>query len=150
MPLDITLATSLTEQLNEAFAAIGRSGATTIPSGRPNAAETAAYEYHVASHLLRIAETRRKRAHAAAVKAGVMFDHEKQPEPVGTERVVYAGQLVEVSVTVAAPIVGLDHLAFVVGLLEAGVKASLVRRLQAKYATETRASHRFTSSLVTG
>ncbi len=149
MPLDVAAATSLTERLNEAFAAIGASNGT-APPRKVNAAEAAAYEYHVSSHLLRIAETRRKRAHAAAVKAGVMFDHERAPEPVGTERVVYAGALVEVSVTVAAPVQGLDHLAFVVGLLEAGVKPALVKRLQARHATETRPSHRFSSTLVTG
>ena len=148
MPLDVARATSTTESLNGAFREIGYGPGTAMPHCRVKH-EPAAWEYHVASHLLRIAETRRKRAHAAAVRAGVIFDHERAPEPVGTNRLVYSGPLVEIGVAVAAPIEGIDHAGFVADLLRAGVKPALVKRLTTKHTTETRPAHKFTSSLRT-
>jgi hypothetical protein len=114
------------------------------------AQEESAYEYHVASQLSRFAEARKRKAHAAAVKAGVMFDHLKDPMEPGTAQVVYAGAVIEISVAVGQPVAGIDHDGFVEGLLLAGVKLSLIKRLSARHATDTRPAHTFTSSLVTG
>ena len=148
MPLDASQAIGKTDAINAAFASIGYVNGSAMPRCR-RAKELVAWEYHLASHLLRVAETRRKKAHADAVKAAVIFDHEKFPEPVGTNRLVYAGEVVEISVSVAAPIAGVDHVAFVVDLLKAGVKPALIKRLTAKHTTETRPAHKFVSSLVT-
>jgi hypothetical protein len=109
----------------------------------------AALEYHDASVGLRDAEARRKKATAAAVKLGVLPDHERFPLPVGTSQVVYADGLLVISVTVLEPIAGIDHAGYVADLLKAGVKPALIRRLDKKHRTETRPAHRFSSSLVT-
>jgi hypothetical protein len=109
----------------------------------------AAFEYHEASLGMRAAETRRVRAHAAAVRAGVLPDHLKHPMPVGTNEVVYADHAVSISVLVYAPIVGLDHGSFVADLLKAGVKPALIKRLMAKHTTETRPAHKFITAAVT-
>jgi len=108
----------------------------------------AAWEYHEASLALRADEVRRTKAQAAAVKAGVLPDHLKFPRPVGTNEVVYADGVLVISVTVFAPIAGVDHAGYVEDLLKAGVKPALIKRLDKKHRTETRPAHKFTSSLV--
>lgn len=115
-----------------------------------DAQEASALEYHVASQLNREADARKKKAVAAAIRSGVLFDHLKEPMEPGTSQVIYSGRSVEISVAVGQPIEGVDHDGFVDGLLAAGVKPALIKRLAAKHATETRPAHRFTSSLVAG
>lgn len=167
MPLDATGILTKTEAINGAFHAIGFAGDTTIPRVRTPAKgkakapaakkrgadaasgkTLAAWEYHVASQLLRIAETRRERAHEAAVKAGVLFDHKAKPEPVGTLRVVYAGAVIEIRLQVVAPIEQLDPVGFIADLGKAGVSLAVLKRLSAKHTKIMRAAHKFTSSLV--
>jgi hypothetical protein len=87
MTLDAAKANALTAAISAAFAAIGTTAATKMPPSKRNT-EAVAWEYFVASLLARLAEGRRKRAHAAAVKAGVLFDHEKQPLPVGSNALI--------------------------------------------------------------
>jgi hypothetical protein len=71
------------------------------------AQEESALEYHIASQLNREAEARKKKAIAAAVKSGVLFDHLKEPMPAGTNQVIYSGNSVEISVAVGQPIAGI-------------------------------------------
>jgi hypothetical protein len=144
MPLTAAKANDLTEALNVAFAAIG----DTMPRSKGNL-EPLAVEYHVASHLARIADARKKKAQSAAVKAGIMFDPEKQPMPVGSNALVYAGEVVEIAVSVTTPASRLDQPAFVADLEKSGVKLPLINRLLNKYTVENRAPHKFVSSLVT-
>ena len=146
--LNVLKANAKTGAINDAFAAIGRTDPTDMPRSKLNT-EPAAWEYHVASHLLRLAEARKKKAHAAAVKAGVIFDHEKEPMPVGTNTLTYAGNVVEISVAVTTPSTRLDAAAFVDDLAAAGVKRALLERLTGEHTKESRAPHKFTSSLVT-
>jgi hypothetical protein len=154
MPLDATRATSKTTAINDALAAIGVEGDTAMPRckarGVALAEERAAYRLFVAGHCRRRAETEWNAALALAVETGVIFDHREDPEPVGTDRVVFAGLVTEIRVTVAAPIAGVDHAGFVADLLKAGVKPALIKRLTGKHATETRPAHSFKPSLVTG
>jgi hypothetical protein len=147
--LDTLRANARTAAINEAFAAIGAAGDTKMPRAKGNT-EPLAWEYHVSAHLLRIAEARKKKAQLAAVKAGVMFDPEKDPRAVGTHAVVYAGELVEIVVDVTTAQSRLDAVALFDDLVFAGVKRALIDRLVARHTHENRAPHKFTSSLVTG
>jgi hypothetical protein len=146
MPLDVAAANTRTQAINEAFPAIGTIGATRMPANGNNR-EPVAWEYHLASHLLRIAETRRKRAHAATVKNAVMFDHEKAPMAVGTNALVWVGNIVEISVLVAAPIVTVDHAGLVADLLKTRVDLKLIKRLVGKNRVEMCPAHKFISAL---
>ena len=148
-PLEVSDVVARTEAVSAAFAAIGRTLDMGIPQARDDPREQLAVNYLDATLLLRLAEIRRKAEHRACVKGGVLIDHEKAPEPVGTNRLIYSGSVVQITLTVAAPIVGIDHAAFVEDLLKAGVKPALIKRLQAKHATETRPAHKFTPVLVT-
>lgn len=148
MPLDAAHSIAKTDALNTAFAAIGTSADTAIPRSKRNQ-EPLAWEYHVASHLLRRAEARKSAAVKAAVKAGVIFDHEKAPMPEGTNALVYAGDVVEISVAVTTPATRLDAPALFDDLEKSGVKRTLIDRLAGKHTHENRAPHKFTSTLVT-
>lgn len=153
MPSSTATANSKTASINDYFRQIGKADGSAMPrwKGKPTmlTAALAAWEYHVASHLLRIAETRRAAAITAAIKAGVLFDHSKAPLPVGTNRIVYAGAIVEITVSVAAGVEGVDHTAFVADLIKAKVDPKLIGRLSNRHKTETRPAHKFVSSLVT-
>jgi hypothetical protein len=147
---------SVTEAVAAAVAAIGLAGATAMPrctvAGRKLAQAVAAWEYHIASLGLRLFETRRKKAHAAMVKAGVVPDHEADPEPVGTDRVCYAGPVVEIRLTVAAPIEVFSLPGFMADLSASKLDAAAlrsVRRMVAKHTYESRPAHSFRASLVT-
>jgi hypothetical protein len=149
MPLDATAANALTARINDAFAGIGTQAATAMPPSKRNN-EPHAWEYHVASHLLRIAEARKKKAQAAAIKAGIMFDHEKAPLVPGTTKQVYAGDVVEISVAVTTPQSRLDHAALIDDAEWTAPQRNLLLKLIAKHTLASRPPHKFTASLLTG
>ncbi|HEY3845858.1 MAG TPA: hypothetical protein VGL95_01950 [Acetobacteraceae bacterium] len=146
--LDVAGANAKTTAFNAEFALIGNTGDGRMPRSKKNT-EPVAWEYHVASHLLRVAEARKKKAHAAAVKLGVMFDHEKSPLAVGTEALVYAGDVVEIAVSVTTPGTKLDPVELGVALVKAGMKLAVVEKLFTQCTHDQRAPHKFTSTLAT-
>ncbi len=146
--LDATNAVIKVGMINAAFAEIGVTANTVMPCSRKNT-ERLAWEYYVASHLLRIAEARKKLAVKAAVNAGIMFDPEQQPMVVGTNALVYAGDVVEISVSVATAATKLDITGLFADLVTHRVKRELLDRLAAKHTKTHRAPHTFTSSLAT-
>lgn len=148
MPLDAARAAAKITAINNAFASIGTSGDTKMPVSKKNT-EPVAYEFYTSAHLARIAEARKKKAHAAAVKAGVIFDHEKDPQPIGSNTRVYAGDVIEIACSVTTPATRLDADAFVSDLEKAGVKLALLNRLRNKHTHENRAPHKFTASIAT-
>lgn len=115
---------------------------------RKPAAGLAAMRVYDAQTGRRDAEKEWDLALAGAVKAGVIPDHLASPEPAGTNRVVYADDSMQISLSVVAPIVGINFAGFVAGLVKAEVDPKLIARLTRKHRTETRPAHRFTSSLV--
>jgi len=147
--LDAPSANAKAAAINESFAAIGGTGDTRMPRAKGNS-EPIAWEYHVASHLLRLADARKKKAQAAAVKAGVIFDHEKQPLCVGTNALVYAGEVVEIVVSVTTAATRLDTAGLFDAFEKAGLKRALIDRLVAKFTSDNRPPHKFVSTLVTG
>lgn len=148
MPLDATKANAKTEALNDAFATIGMSGLTLMPRSKGNL-EPLAWEFHVAAHLVRLADARKKKAQAAAVKAGVMFDPEKQPMAIGTNALIYAGEVVEIAVSVTTPATRLDQDGLIAGLEKAGMKREKINALINANTYENRAPHKFVSTLCT-
>lgn len=135
-----------------ALAGIGTAGDTAMPARRgSNSAERiderAAWRLFVAGAIRAHGEKEYKAAMAGAVDAGVIFDHKADPEAAGTDRIVYAGAVVEIRVTVTSPRRGVDHDAFVVDLAKNGVKPALLARLAAVHATETACPHSFKATL---
>ncbi len=152
MPTTAMRTRTKADTINDRFLSIGKADGTAMPKwkGKPAmlTAALAAWEYHVSSRLLRIAESRRDKAIAAAIKAGVLFDHFKKPRPVGTHEIVYSGAIIEIILSVSAGTPGVDHDGFVADLVKAKIDPKLLRRLATKWAIETRPAHKFVSSLV--
>lgn len=146
--LDVPGANAKTKAITDAFADIGVSIETSMPRSRGNK-EPLAWEFLVARELKRLADARDKKAVREAVKAGVMFDPEKQPLVTGASAVVYAGDVVQISVDVGTPQARVDTVELVADLIAAGVNRAMLTRLVAKHTHESRAPHRFSGSLVT-
>lgn len=146
--LDAAQANAKTEAFNKAFASIGGEGDTKMPRCKRNT-EPVAWEYHVAAHLLRIAEARKTAAVKAAVRLGVMFDAAEQPMVEGTHALVYAGDVVEISVAVTTAATRLDPVELGVALVKAGLPVQAVEKLFRRCTHANRAPHKFTSTLIT-
>lgn len=153
MPFDAPRAVAKTQAITDHFTEIGTVAGTGMPrttlKATPLARAVAAWKLHIAGQLRRLAESAWSAALAGAVKAGTIPDTTKNPEPVGTDRIVYAGQSVIVRLVVVKPILQVDHAGYVADALAAGVDAKLLRRLEKKHTSETRPAHRFSTSLAT-
>lgn len=149
MPLTVAAANAKTEAINDAFADIGYANGTAMPGKRRSNTEQIAWEYHVSSHLLRIAEARRATAIKEAIAAGVIFDPEKEQMEPGTNALFYTSDVVEVAVSVATPLERFDRLAFIADLEKAKVPAKTLLRLARKHTTEHRPAHKFMARLAT-
>lgn len=146
--LDAVAATKKIAAINEEYNLIGRANGTRMPRSTKHT-DKIAWEYHVASHLARIAEARREKAHREAVKLGVLFDHRKEPLPEGTDQLIYAGDIVEIAVKVTTPADRLDPTELGVALVKAGVAMKTVEKVFRACTHQTAAPHKFVSSLVT-
>lgn len=145
---DLKRANAMIAALNTAFAEIGNVGATVMPKARKNL-EPIAWELYVATHLLRIAEARKKKAAERAIRAGVIFDHEKEPLEEGTNSLIYAGELVEIAVQVGTPQTRVDPVGLGAAMEKSGISAKVVARLVAANTVATRAPHKFQATLIT-
>jgi hypothetical protein len=147
--LDVWHADAKTGAINDMFDAIGSKGDTRMPRSRLNT-EPVAWEYYVASHLLRIAEARRKKAQTAAVRYGIMFDAEKAPLSAETHKTIYVGEVVAIDVSVSQPREQLDIAGLLDDLIGTGFTRSRLDRMVAKRTIACRAPHKFIATLLTG
>ena len=149
MPLDAVRAISKTEALTEAFASIGHAVGTQMPRSANKTTEGLAWEFFTAKLLETRAKARTKKAIKAAIKGRVLFDHEEEPKPIGTNTVVYEGDVVRIDLEVGTPGTRLDVDALIPALVKAGLKLDKVNELVNRCTVENAAPHKFTASLVT-
>ena len=126
--LNVATANAKHVAITSAFAAIGRTGDTAMPRSRKNT-EAIAWEYHTSIILEREAAARRKHAQRAAIKAGIIFDHEAEPMEPGTNARIYVGDVVAIDLTVANPAEKLDATTLGVRLVSAACGCLEVERL---------------------
>lgn len=141
-------ANAKTEALNKAFAGIGVEGDTKMPRAKLNT-EPVAWEVYISQHLVRLADARKAAAVKAAVALGVMFDPAKSPRAVCTNELIYAGDVVEIALSVTTPAARVDVVALGVALVKAGVKLAVFERLLKQATSDNRAPHKFVSTLIT-
>ncbi len=142
-------ANALVLAMNTEFAEIGTFGDTKMPRSKKNT-EPAAYEYHVASHLAGVAVARKEKAHKQCVRLGIIFDHKEHPLPVGTDTLVYPGDVVEISVKVGTPTTKVDMVALGVWLAKkCGLTVAQIEKAFLGCTIDNAAPHKFTSSLIT-
>jgi len=137
----------LMDEVNVTFNDIGKK----LPIRSKSNTEAAAWEYFIASHLYKRATDRRKEAVALAVDAGVFFDSdnaEMQREP-GTQEIVYQGDLVSVTLSVAKPRVILDQKLLVDELVRRGVRKDVIAAAIDRASRDAKPGHQFTASLLT-
>lgn len=139
----------LTNKINKRFADIGTTNGTAMPQS-PSNNEHIAYELHIALALARLAEGRKKHAMKEAVKAGIIFDHEKEPKPAGTKETLFNGSVVQVDVSVKTPTSRFDHNKFIDDLLATFITLPReeVEALVFKHTYLNRPAHTFTTELV--
>ncbi len=138
----------LVDKVNTAFTNIGKSNGTKMPPSTSNT-DSYAYDYWVAQQLVALANKRKEQAEKAAVKAGVLLDKEKNPQPEGNKQVVYHGDNVAISLAVsnAAERVNADKL--IAYLAEHDVDAQLLNDAIANATSKSRPAHVFTTYLLT-
>jgi hypothetical protein len=147
MPLNSIRAAAISDAIGTSFATIGRGGGTLMPRAGRGVGGAAAWEYYVASVLLKAADLRRERARRAAVAAGVLPDYAADPAPIGTACIVYAGALVTIAVKVVSQGDRIDGAGLVADLVAAGVDRKLLRKLVRKHTTSFAGAHTFMASL---
>ena len=133
--------------LNTKFSDIGTKSNTCPPSTKNT--EPAAWEFFVAAHLNSLATGRLKEARASAVRAGVIFDHDKHPRTPQDTGVIYRGDNVVVTLTVKMPTITTDVDELCAYLIDKGVSVKLVADAVAHAKKERRAAHEFRASLLT-
>jgi hypothetical protein len=148
MTLTALKATQKTAAITEAFMAVGVTGETRMPRSGSNH-EPVAWEYFVALHLARLAEARKKKAHATALANGMVFDHETEPKPSGTHEVLHAGEIVEIAVKVSNASEHLDIEAFIAELEDVGVDPELIDNARSLHTKPGKPAHKFNASLIT-
>lgn len=139
----------LVDRMNTCFATIGVNNGTKMPKSGNNR-EPVAWELWVAHHLTSLANKRKANAEDAAIKAGVIFDKEKNPKPPGTKEATFSGEVVTVSVEVRKPTtrVNVDKLLAFLAATKKVSRSTLDAAVE--HATETnRAAHVFDTMLIT-
>lgn len=149
MPLDAARSVTKTEALTDAFALIGQSAGTSMPRSANRATESLAWEFFASKMLEKAAAARTQKAIKAAIKGGVMFDHKENPRPIGTNTVVYDGDVIRIDLEVGTPGTRLDIDALIPALVKAGMRLDRVNELINRCTTENAAPHKFQASLVT-
>lgn len=148
MPLDAARSVTKTEALTDAFASIGHAAGTLMPRSANKATEPLAWEVFAAKLLEKAAAARTTRAIKAAVKGGVMFDHKEDPRPIGTNTVIYDGDVIRIDLEVGTPGTRLDIDALIPALVKAGLRLDRVNELVNRWTIENAAPHKFTASIV--
>ena len=130
-------------QLNE----VGREG---MPRSGNNG-ESYAWDYFIATKIEKFGKAKKEAAQKAAIKNGVMFDHEKSPRPPGTDEAIYSGDVVSIRCAVKNAASKVDVTKLRQLLISRGlVSGSTLDALIEQVTTKNREPHTFTCELHTG
>lgn len=145
--LSATEANLLRSKINKAIDNIGKTNGTKLPPVKNNT-EYAAQQYWLWSHIARMVDAHKKHATTMAIETGVIFDHNKAQQPVGTDKLVYRSDSIVVTLKVANPSTRVDLDELIRELRKKGVKQQVLDDA-VKAATKTnKAPHYFTATLV--
>lgn len=148
MALSSRMKNKIVDTMNTVFASIGNANGMRMPKSEDNR-ESLAWDFHIAKHVLSLAEKRKARAEEALVKAGILPDKEKNPLPAGTREIVFTGDSVSLMVEVrnAGPRVNAEKL--LEYLRDHGVKQALLDEAAEQATTYPRPPHMFSAMWVT-
>ena len=148
MALSSRMKNKIVDTMNTVFASIGNANGMRMPKSEDNR-ESLAWDFHIAKHVLALAEKRKARAEEALVKAGILPDKEKNPLPAGTREIVYTGDSVSLIVEVRNAGRRIDAAKLCDYLFAHGVKQSLLDEAMDAVATYPRPPHMFSAMWVT-
>ena len=140
MPFSQSQANKLTDNFRTSLGMIGKN--LKLPKGKGNTAPIA-WEFFVSHVLNSYAAARYNAAKREAVKAGVIFNHEKDPLPAGTKQDVYNDGVVRVSVEVRSSYEQVDAKKMAAFLAGKGVKQKDIDDAIAFATTQTKCPHVF-------
>lgn len=146
MALSSRVKNRLMDAINTSFGNIGHASTMRMPRNESNKAPYA-WEYFVSCHLASLANKRKDQAEKAAIRAGVLIDKERNPQPPGTREVIYNDD-VSILVEVRAPSERVDVDDMMEYLIKAGVKESVVYAAREKAVKLNRPAHVFLANLV--
>jgi predicted GNAT family acetyltransferase len=146
--LSSTQRNKIVDSINTMFAKIGNANGSKLPPTKDNQ-EPIAWELFVAQHLNALAGKRKDQAEKAAVRAEVIVDKEKSPQPEGMSTIEYTGEHVQVMLKVSNAASRVDITKVIEYLLGHGVQADIVRTAIDKATTKNRPAHVFSTVLLT-
>ena len=136
------------DAINVAFAGIG-TGETKMPPVKKGDNKSAiAWEYFLAHFLNTLAAARLKTAKANAVEAGILFDHEKDPRPPGTNEPIFEGEHVVVWLQVKRGSTRVDPAKMAAYLTANGVAGTIVQAAVEHASSTSKPPHEFKPALV--
>lgn len=147
MALSSRLKNRLMDAINVAFGDVGATPDTRPPKTKDNRGPLA-WEYFVADHLAKIAKARLAKAKAAAIKAGILFDHEKFPRKPGDNGLVFTGEQVGVFLTVKTPGKRIDTDKLYEALIARNVSERILNEAYEYAEYFTKPAHEFRPTLV--
>jgi hypothetical protein len=124
-------------------------GADLMPTSKHNT-ESHAWNYLIASKIESYGKKLKETTRKEAIKAGVMFDHEKTPREPGTNTAIYTGDVVTINCAVKMPSTTFDHKQFSASLLSAGLMSEEIENIFAASFKASRPAHTFTAELLIG
>ena len=145
--LTATDANLLRSKLDKAVLNIGKTNGTKLPAPKSNT-EGVALQYWLWSHVAKQVEALRKSASREAIKVGVIFDHTKDPQDPGTEKLIYRSDSVFVTLRVANPSTRVDNDTLIRELRKAGVKQTVLDNAIIAATKTNNAPHYFSANLV--
>lgn len=148
MALSSRLKNRLMDAINMSFANIGNQKPTLPPRSSENTASIA-WDLFVSNHLLALAKKRKDVAHGNAVRAGIIFDHIRQPRTPGDSGMIYTGDQVGVYLVVRSPGKRVNVDKYEAYLLHTGVSQETLDVARMHATEESKPAHEFKVSLIT-
>lgn len=148
MALSSRLKNRLMDNINMSFAQIGNQKPTLPPRSSENTASIA-WDLFVSAHLLALAKKRKDVAHGNAVRAGIIFDHIRQPRTPDDNGMIYTGDQVGVYLVVRSPGIRVNAHKMCEELLRFGVDQELIEMARMNATEESKPAHEFKVSLIT-
>ncbi len=103
-----TDAIKLRSNIQRVLQSIGNTNGTKLPTTKSNTGE-AALQLWLWRFVSRMVNGMEQEATKAALRAGVLFDHKKEPLPEGTLKQVYTSDVVDITVMVKRASLSLDQ-----------------------------------------
>lgn len=144
--ISATEANKLRSNIQRVLRGLGTTNGTKLPATKQNSGETA-LRYWLMSTVSKMVRGLMEEAKRNAIKEGVIFDSMESPLPAGTEKLVYASDVVNVTVKVSRASKVFDKDEAKRNLRKAGVKQEVIDRAFEDAFGDGTPAHNFSATL---